>query len=78
MGDKSRQSRREATARLAPCLDLQQRVAAFATHSLRVAAKKAAGGVAKPCQGPTLAAFRALPATFLIRNALSKSSVNTP
>ena len=78
MSDKSRQSRRTATARLVPCLDEQRRVAAFATHSRRVAAKKASGGVAKPCRGATPAAFRALPEAFLPRNALSRNNVNTP
>jgi hypothetical protein len=78
MSDKSRQSRRTATARLEPCLDEQRRVAAFATHSLRVADKKASGGVAKPCRGRAPAALRALPETFLTRNALSRNSVNTP
>jgi hypothetical protein len=84
MNDKSRQSRRTATTRLEPCLDEQRRVAAFASHSLRVAAKKASGGVAKPCRGATPAAHRdvakacALPETFLTRNALSRNSVNRP
>jgi hypothetical protein len=78
MSDKSRQSRRGATARLEPCLGMQRRVAAFATHSLWVAAKKGSGGVAKPCRGTTPAAFRALPEPFLTRNALSRNSVNTP
>jgi hypothetical protein len=78
MSDKSRQSRRTATVRLEPYLDEQRRVAAFATHSLRVAAKKASGRVTKPCRGATPAAFRALPETFLTRNALSINSVNTP
>jgi hypothetical protein len=78
MSDKSRQSRRTATVRLEPYLDEQRRVAVFATHSRRVAAKKASGGVAKPCRGATPAAFRALPETFLTRNALFINSVNTP
>ena len=78
MSDKSRQSRRTATARLVPCLDEQRRVAAFATHSRRVAAKKAMRGVAKPCRGNTPAAFRALRMTFLTRNASCKNSVNRP
>jgi hypothetical protein len=78
MSDKSRQSRRTATARLKPCLDEQRRVAVFATHSLRVAAKKASGGVAKPCRGATPAAFCALPETFLTRNARSRNGVNAP
>lgn len=78
MSDKSRQSRRTATARLKPCLDEQRRVAAFATHSLRVAAKTGSGGVAKPCRGTTPAAFRALPEPVLTRNALSIDSVNRP
>lgn len=78
MSDKSRQSRRTATVRLEPYLDEQRRVAVFATHSLRVAAKKASGGVAKSCRGATPAALRALPEVFLTRNALSRNRVNTP
>jgi hypothetical protein len=78
MSDKSRQSRRTATARQVPCLDGQRRVAAFAAHSRRVAAKKASGGVAKPWPAETPAAFRALPEAFLTRNALSRNSVSTP
>jgi hypothetical protein len=78
MSDKSRQSRRTATARLEPCLDEQRRVAAFAAHSRRVAAKNASGGVAKPWPAATPAAFRALPETFLTRNALSRHNVSTP
>ncbi len=83
MSDKNRQSRRTATARLMPCLAEQRRVAAFATHSLRVAAKKASGGVTKPCRkdpGCLRDAIvkRFLPETFLTRNALSRNSVVTP
>jgi hypothetical protein len=78
MSDKSRQSRRSATARLEPCLDEQRRVAVFATHSLWVAAKTGSGGVAKPWPASTPAAFRALPESVLTRNALSRNSVNTP
>jgi hypothetical protein len=59
-------------------LGVQRRVALFSTHSLRVAAKKAMRGVAKPCRGQTPAAFRALRMTFLIRNASWKNSVNRP
>jgi hypothetical protein len=57
-------------------LGVQQRVALFSTHSLRVAAKNAMRGVAKPCRGATPAAFRALRMAFLIRNASWKNSVN--
>ncbi|MDP2020079.1 MAG: hypothetical protein Q8L16_04220, partial [Hydrogenophaga sp.] len=56
----------------------QQRVAQFSAHSLRVAAKKAMRGVAKPCRGKTPAAFRALRMVCLIRNASWKNSVNRP
>jgi hypothetical protein len=57
---------------------VQQRVALFSTHSLRVAAKKALRGVAKPCRGVIPAAFRALHMAFLIRNASWKNGVNRP
>ncbi|PKO68023.1 MAG: hypothetical protein CVU22_09745 [Betaproteobacteria bacterium HGW-Betaproteobacteria-16] len=53
-------------------------MALFSTHSLRVAAKKAMRGVAKPCRGATPAAFRTLRMAFLIRNASWKNSVNRP
>ena len=78
MSGKSRQFRRTATVRLEPYLDEHRRVTAFATRSLRVTAKKASGGVAKPCRGATPAAFCALPETFLTRNALSINSISTP
>ncbi|MDZ4175481.1 MAG: hypothetical protein U1D36_13535, partial [Hydrogenophaga sp.] len=48
----------------------------FSTHSLRVAAKNAMRGNAKPCRGATTAAFRAVRKAFLIRNASWKNSVN--
>jgi hypothetical protein len=78
MSDKTRQSRRTAMARLKPCRDEQRRVTAFATHSLRVAAKKVSGGVSKPCRGATPSAFRALPEIFLTRNALYINNVDRP
>jgi hypothetical protein len=53
-------------------------MALFSTHSLRVAAKKALRGVAKPCRGVIPAAFRALHMAFLIRNASWKNGVNRP
>ncbi len=53
-------------------------MALFSPRSLRVVAKKALRGVAKPCRGDTPAAFRALRRAFLIRNASRKRVANTP
>src|SRR5690606_2965822 len=61
-----------------PGLGVQRRVALFSPRSLRVAAKQAMRGVAKPRRATGPAAFRALRMACLFRNASWKNSVNRP
>jgi hypothetical protein len=59
-------------------LGVQRRVALLSPLSLRVAAKKAMRGVARPGRGETPAAACALRMSFLIHNASWKNRVNRP